>query len=113
MWCGVVWCGVVWSGLVWCGVVWCGVVWCGVVWCGVVCRMGCYQIAMARMLPHTVKCKTGELCVQACAVCNVFHTCDRGPSLSLVPDGCPGDTLPLCLVLPKCLLGPGLCASGP
>ena len=54
VWCGVAWYGMVWHGVVWCGVAWCGAAWLGMVCCsvvryGLVCRMRCYQMAMAGM----------------------------------------------------------------
>ena len=117
VWCGVVWCGVVWCGVVWCGVVWCGVVWCGVVWCGVVwCGVVWCGVPKA-LLPNgngqdalqTSNAKR-EGCVSKCALCVVCCAPVAGGCHSLwrraaAVQGCPGDILPLCLmVLPKFLL---------
>ena len=111
VWCGVVWCGVVWCGVVWCGVVWCGVVWCGVVWCGVVWCGVVWCGVLKALLPngngqdalHTGNAKR-EGCVSECALCvvccaPVAEGCQPLWGWAAAVQGCPRDTLPLCMMV--------------
>ena len=100
VWCGVAWRGVVWCGVVWCGVVWCGVVWCGVVWCGV--PKALLPNGNGRDALDLGNAKR-EGCVSERGLPVVCCTLGTGQELSPCAassvQGCPGDSLPLCLLV--------------
>ena len=74
----------------------------GVVWCGVVCRMHCYQMAMAGVVLHTGN-ASREGCVSKFAlrvVCCAPVTGQKSsPRSAALVQGCPGDSLLLCLLV--------------